>query len=104
MPYDQKFRDELKEQLLVSQEEELFTDRLNEMVFEIADNHVNRLNERLKFRIEENDLNDLREAAMVDCNVHGLKFKPERLTNPVAYISIIIRCSIARNLKKLKDG
>ena len=103
-------REEIKEELLlemlVSQEEKKISNKLNELIIGIVDDHVGRFDDKLNHRIAYENLIELREKAIKSCRTHVLNFKTDIMKergNAYSYVSIIIRCSFARNLKKLLD-
>jgi len=107
MKYPRKeIEEELLLEMLVSQEESKITNKLNELIVGIVDDHVGRFDERLNHRIAYDNLIEVREKAIKSCHTHVLKFNADVMKesgNAYSYVSIVIRCSFARNLKKLLD-
>jgi len=93
-------KDDLLKEMLLSKEQGKWTEKGVEYIFEIVDD----LEERYlsKWKLSKEDHKDLKAFAIMQCYERGLNFKPEKLTDGYAYLSVIARCSFAGMFKKLK--
>ena len=89
--------EELKNEMLSSQIKGEASYRLKEIYVEIAQ----RIANRYEFADDDHRLFTI-TSAYDACIKHGLRFKPEKLTNAYAYVSTIIRCSFASSTVKIK--
>ena len=103
-------REELNEELwlemLVSKEQDKMTDRLLELIVVMVDDHLERLDKKLNYRITPENREDVRLFAIMSCHNHIMKFNKDIMKQSgkaYSYVSIIIRCSFAGKLKKLSD-
>lgn len=99
----ENIENELYLEMVSCQEEGEISDRLNEIFVGIINYNLERLDERLSYRIRPENKSEIITAALIACHNHGFKFKKDKLKSIYTYISIIIRCSFAGNLKKLSS-
>ena len=95
-------KSELLEELLASKEMGFLTNKGIDFVLEVVELESKRVLPRWRLTEDEEEL--CRTDAELICLEHCLDFKSDKLTNAYSYVSILARCSFARNIKKIKDG